>query len=104
MSATNNQPTPIPWKSVEHDTLSLYTIIAPSQHSDGLSEIIGHIECEEDVNLICQAVNSHDALVEMLSDIVKSHDVSMGRRAKKLRVDIARDYLTALALSSGDEL
>ena len=109
-NTTNNTATPTPWKQgtqpengnagwtkLISDDGTIVAKILPI-HKQG--ERQNHDFDIEQANaaLIVTAVNSHAALVEMLSDIVKSHDVGMGSKAKKLRVDIARDYIATLIL------
>jgi hypothetical protein len=53
----------------------------------------GRAEHRANAEFIVRACNSHEELCAALAELVKAEDVKMGRRAVKLRIEIARNAL-----------
>lgn len=90
--------TPGPWRAVQHETLASYTITAPNQNGDGLSELIAHgIDSPKDARLIAKAPEMLESLRDLAAAAedfaVPNSDTTYELRAE---LSIARAIITEI--------
>ena len=93
--------TDLPWELGTSPASTDVRLILSLNHEDNtVNQVIGQVPYGTDTEhanaaFIVRACNSHAALLEACSDLVKAHEVGMGPGAVNLRIHLAKQAIAS---------